>query len=327
MRAVIQIELSIIDDKDADENQRWQVMHSLLNKVGLRDEFEEFKEHRTEVVSLLQEVEFDYKLFYDTNSPSFKLLTPEGKKLLESDLMKKKVRKMCDEVQKLLKDMPTERGETEGRRIVALTYVHVAGVSITDYAFLVTGSSNLTTLRLRTKTDSFKYSAEACHEVYNKLFPLTKKVHEVEMQEGAGKVKARIKVEDSIFAFETQSLNPVFVGQIIGNRFFSTLRKDNLFEMIVLVVSGLLAVLLFLGTPYFTTPVANLFANVFDTWKNTDMLYGNHKIDSTYISYIRGSLERLNTGFLVAFITISLQLLIKSWQLFWGKDIKWKLSD
>jgi hypothetical protein len=332
----MQIELSIIDDDDADENQRWQVMRSLLNEVGLRDNFqEEFKEHRTEVVSLLQEAEFDYDLFYTKLSSSS--LTPDGKKLLESDLMRKKVEKMCDDVRNILDDMPPEKRKTEGHKIVALTHIHIAGVAITDYAFLVTGSNSPNIFRLRTKTDAFKHSTEACQEVYNKLFPLTRKKHGVKMQEGAGKVRARIKVENSIFAFETQSPAPTFVGQIIGNRWFSTLWKENRVEMVMLVVSGLLAFLLFWGTPYLTTPVAKLLAFLFGSWQHTDMVFESwinttmahktYKIDLTYISYIRSSLERLDTGFLVAFITLSIQLFTKGWQLSWGKDIKWKLSD
>lgn len=347
MRSVMQIELKI--DDDADENQRWQVMRSLLNEVGLRDDFqEEFKEHRTAVVSLLQEAEFDYDLFYTKLSSSS--LTSDEKKLLETDLMRKKVKKMCDDVRNILDDMPLDKVKTEGRKIVALSYVHVAGLSITDYAVLVTGSKNLTTFRLRTKTDSFKHSTEACQEVYKKLFPLTKKVHEVKMPEGAGKMNAFLAVEDKIFAFEkssekpsdeksseTCSSNPVFVGQIIGNRWFSTLWKENRVEMVMLVVSGLLAFLLFWGTPYLTTPVANRLAGLFGSWRDTDMIFSSwintgmvyepHKIDSTYISYIRSSLERLDTGFLVAFITLLIQLFTKGWQLSWGKGIKWKLSD
>ena len=166
---------------------------------------------------------------------------------------------------------------------------------------------------------------------------LTKKEQKVKMQEGAGKVKVRLVVEDSIFAFETQSSNPTFVGQIIGNRWLSTLRKENRVEMVMLVVSGLLAFLLFWGTPYLTTPVAKLLAFLFGSWQHTDMVFESwinttmvhktYKIDLTYISYIRSSLERLDTGFLVAFITLLIQLFTKGWLLSRGKGIKWKLAD
>jgi hypothetical protein len=331
----MQIELSIIDDDDADENQRWQVMRSLLNEVGLRDNFqEEFKEHRKDVVSLLQEAEFDYNLFYTKLSSSS--LTPEGKKLLESDLMRKKVEKMCDDVRNILVDMPLEKRKTEGHKIVALTHIHIAGVAITDYAFLVTGSNSPNIFRLRTKTEAFKHSTEACQEVYNKLFPLTRKKHGVKMQEGAEKVRARIKVENSIFAFETQSPNPTFVGQI-GNRLFPIIWKDNRVDTFLMLFFGLLAFLLFWRTPYLTTWVADSLAVLFGSWQHTDMVFESwinttmahktYKIDSTYVSYIRSSLERLDTGFWVAFIMALINLITKTSQLYWGKEIKWKLYD